>query len=144
MISVHLNLHQKFLELIQQSCKLVQLYYPPPSASWEVCTLNTHIHAYFVVVCGAAAARGGGGAPAPAAGGGGGNGRGQAWWDQLRLSPGDVKKNKPEENIKLQVICNRGCQTFFLMSLKSFLIMINPNLKNPNLKGINERRSSSI
>jgi hypothetical protein len=109
MISVHPNLHQKFLELIQQSCKLVQLYYPPPSASWEVCTPNTHIHAYFVVVCGAAAARGGGGAPA----GGGGGGRGQAWWDQLRLSPGDVKKKKSEENIKLQVICNSGCQTFF-------------------------------
>jgi hypothetical protein len=107
MISVHLDLHQKFLELIQQSCKLVQLYYPPPSASWEVCTLNTHILAYFVVVCGAAAARGGGAAAAAA--GGGGGGRGQAWWDQLRLSRGDVKKNKSEENIKLQVICNSGC-----------------------------------
>jgi hypothetical protein len=75
------------------------------------------------VVCGAAAAGGGGG------GGGGDGGRGQAWWDQLRLSLGDVKKTKSEENIKLQVICNSGCQTFFLMSLKSFLIMINPNLK---------------
>jgi hypothetical protein len=143
MISVHLDLHQKFLELIQQSCcKLVQLYYAPASASWEVCTLNTHIHAYFVVVCGAAAARGGGGgggAAAAAAGGGGGGGRGQAWWDQLRLSLGDVKKNKSEENIKKQVICNSGCQTCFLMSLKSFLIMI-----NPNLKGSNESRSSSI
>ncbi len=123
MTSVHLDLHQKSLELIQQNCKLVQLYYPPPSASWEVCTLNTHIHAYLVVVCGAAAAGGGGG------GGGGDGGRGQAWWDQLRLSLGDVKKTKSEENIKLQVICNSGCQTFFLMSLKSFLIMINPNLK---------------
>jgi hypothetical protein len=129
MISVHLDLHQKFLELIQQSCKLVQLYYPPPSASWEVCTLNTHIHAYLVVVCGAAAAARGGAAAAAGGGGGGGGGRGQAWWDQLRLSLGDFKKTKSEENIKLQVICNTGCQTFFLMSLKSFLIMINPNLK---------------